>query len=221
MKKLSKSQIASLSWAIRKFNEQIEWAEKLGGYVLPEKIKYQDMKDLINSPTDVTSIVKDLSSLDIKKYKKDEGVKIPTFNPESEEVVKQQAVAKLQKNVVSDSDKYRVPTMGAETSSFAKAQIKNILSRKGYKESTKNIAKANYELEKAKIYKENYMKAMEREFKGFKDYDKVVEEMKKTDPLTFYKLVSGTNLEDIKYIYSAQHRRLYFQEQKDIWLAEE
>ena len=101
--------------------------------------------------------------------------------------------------------------MGSQRVKEINAQIKNIKlieSKVGYEFKNlvtrlHNIGRSDYSMRKAITYKENYFSMLEKAYKNFDNYDKLVTKLETfKNPLSFYEYLSQNELlADITYMY--------------------
>lgn len=87
-------------------------------------------------------------------------------------------------------------------------RLKQIESKKGYefknlKNRIQNIGTSDYSMRKAITYRENYFSMIEKAYKNFDNYDKLVNKLETfKNPLSFYEFLSQNELlADITYMY--------------------
>lgn len=98
--------------------------------------------------------------------------------------------------------------MGSPRVSEIKAQIKNLKSietKKGYefnrlRNRINNLGRSDYNWKKAIVYRNNYIKTMEK-YKNFSNYNKLMEKLESVkNPLEFYDKIKNFEFEsDISY----------------------
>ena len=110
-----------------------------------------------------------------------------------------------------DSSGYSRAQMG---SNEAKELMRTLESFKNLETASKEVLKnikirlkifgaSDYDMKKAMIYKENYMTMLEKTYKNFKNYDKLVEKLNSYEnPLAFWEFIKEYELlRDIEYMY--------------------
>ena len=101
--------------------------------------------------------------------------------------------------------------MGSQRVKEIKAQIENlrqIEKKSGYefkelKRRIKNVGKSDYLMRKALIYRENYFTMLEKTYKNFDNYEKLIAKLETfKNPKSFYEFISQNELlADIDYMY--------------------
>lgn len=85
--------------------------------------------------------------------------------------------------------------------------LQRIQTREQYEDYMKNLKKAmspNYELERMRLYKRNYISAMEKEFGDSEEWKDIKMKIRMMKPEDFVKKVNQDDAMEIKFIYDPQ-----------------
>ena len=206
-----------LGQAIAQFNKKINalQAEERKLY-LPDIIDYTEKKETIVTRNELNRFIKSLKRFSLEGaeelYKTEAGEEITKW--EHKELLTQARIAKnrlqaeLTKLEEPMENGYSRVQMGSQQAKQIKRQIENLSeleNKKGYefkrlKERIKNIGTTDYTMRKAIIYRENYLKEMEK-YSHFENYDKLMLRMKAiTNPIKFFEFVSVNEItQDLTY----------------------
>lgn len=223
-----------LGKAVSDFNKKInELQTEENKLYLPEKIEYKEAKENITTRSELNRIINSL-----RRFKREGAEELYTTEAgeqitkwERRELGIQSRIAQTrlrlelkELNKPLESGFSRVQ-MGSTRSREIEAQIKNlkqIENKKGYefkrlKERIQNIGRSDYIMKKAMIYRENYLKEMEK-YSHFDNYDKLMTKLNSIqNPVSFYEYVSKNELtQDLTYqsdqYYSQQEFNRFVEE---------
>lgn len=85
--------------------------------------------------------------------------------------------------------------------------LQRIQTKQQYNDYMRNLKKAmspNYELERKRLYKRNYISAMEKEFGDPKQWADIKNKIRSMNPDKFIELVNSDDAMEIKFVYDAQ-----------------
>ena len=223
-----------LGKAVSDFNKKInELQTEENKLYLPEKIEYKEAKENITTRSELNRIINSL-----RRFKREGAEELYTTEAgeqitkwERRELGIQSRIAQTrlrlelkELNKPLESGFSRVQ-MGSTRVREIEAQIKNlkqIENKKGYefkrlKERIQNIGRSDYIMKKAMIYRENYLKEMEK-YSHFDNYDKLMTKLNSIqNPVSFYEYVSKNELtQDLTYqsdqYYSQQEFNRFVEE---------
>ena len=194
-----------LSYAVRQFNKTISELEALDKNVLPEEFKYTELRDNIYSRRELNRIIKAL-----RRFSKPSQQKL--VKTTSGEVLTKWEYSELQKaqkrsivNItdeareIIDSDTNIMGDVEFKRLSRTRESIEDLFNRRGTefrrtKQRTETWGKADYELWRASIFRENYMNALE-EMSSFKNYKLLRDKLESIEnPISFYNYVKQSNI---------------------------
>lgn len=215
-----------LGKAVKEFNRKIERLEALEEKsYLPSKINYQDTKENIATRSELNRILNSLRRF--KKegaediYETQAGEKITNW--ERKELAIQSRISSFRlKNELKalnrplDNGFSRVQ-MGSQRNREIEAKlnkIKKIESLKGYefdrlRSQLKNWGSSDYEMKKAIVYRDNYMRELQK-YSHLDNYEALMKQLKNlSNPIKFYEFMSRNELTvDLTY----QSDQFYTQE---------
>lgn len=206
-----------LGRAVSDFNKKInELQAEENRLYLPETINYTEAKENITTRSELNRLINSL-----RRFKKEGAEELYTTEA-GEEITKwerrelgiQSRIAQTrlrselkELNKPLESGFSRVQ-MGSQRAREIEAQLKNlkqIENKKGYefrrlKERIQNVGTSDYTFKKATIYRENYIKEMEK-YSHLDNYDKIVEKFNSLkNPVKFYEYMSKNELtQDLTY----------------------
>ena len=223
-----------LGKAVSDFNKKInELQTEENKLYLPEKIDYKEAKENVKTRSELNRIINSL-----RRFKREGAEELYTTEAgeqitrwERRELGIQSRIAQTRLRAeLKDLNKplesgFSRVQMGSTRSREIEAQIKNlkqIENKKGYefkrlKERIQNIGRSDYIMKKAMIYRENYLKEMEK-YSHFDNYDKLMAKLNSIqNPVSFYEYVSKNELtQDLTYqsdqYYSQQEFNRFVEE---------
>lgn len=223
-----------LGKAVSDFNKKInELQTEENKLYLPEKIDYKEAKENVKTRSELNRIINSL-----RRFKRESAEELYTTEAgeqitrwERRELGIQSRIAQTRLRAeLKDLNKplesgFSRVQMGSTRSREIEAQIKNlkqIENKKGYefkrlKERIQNIGRSDYIMKKAMIYRENYLKEMEK-YSHFDNYDKLMAKLNSIqNPVSFYEYVSKNELtQDLTYqsdqYYSQQEFNRFVEE---------
>lgn len=206
-----------LGKAVSDFNKKInELQAEENNLYLPDLINYKEAKENITTRSELNRIINSL-----RRFKRDGAEELYTTESgeqitkwERRELGIQSRIAQTrlraelkELNKPLESGFSRVQ-MGSQRAREIEAQIKNlkqIETKKGYefkrlKERIQNIGTSDYIFKKATIYRENYIKEMEK-YSHLDNYEKLVEKFNTLkNPINFFEFMSKNELtQDLTY----------------------
>lgn len=208
----SRSDYLKLSYAVRQFNKKISELETLDKNVLPEEFKYTELRDSIYSRRELNRVIKAL-----RRFSKSSQQKL--VKTSSGEVLTKWEYSELQKaqkrSIINITDQAReiidsdTNVMGdAEFKKLSRTResIEDLFNRRGTefrrtKRRTETWGKADYELWRASIFRENFMNALD-EMSSFKNYKLLKEKLESIEnPISFYNYVKQSNILSDLFLY--------------------
>ena len=215
-----------LGKAVKEFNRKIERLEALEEKsYLPSKINYQDTKENITTRSELKRILNSLRRFknegaeDI--YETQAGEKITNWERKELAIQSRIASSRLKNELKAlnrplDNGFSRVQ-MGSQRNREIEAKlnkIKKIESLKGYefdrlRSQLKNWGSSDYEMKKAIVYRDNYMRELQK-YSHLDNYDALMKQLKNlSNPIKFYEFMSRNELTvDLTY----QSDQFYTQE---------
>lgn len=223
-----------LGKAVSDFNRKINelQAEERKLY-LPENIDYKEIKESITTRNELNRILNSL-----RRFKREGAEELYTTQA-SEEMTKwerrelgiQSRIAQNRlRNELKELNRplengYSRAEMGSLRVREIESQIKNlkqIETKKGYEfkrlsNRIKNIGTSDYVMKKAIVYRDNYLREMEK-YSHFENYDKLINKLKSiSNPVSFFDFVSKNELtQDLTYqsdqYYSQQEFNRFIEE---------
>lgn len=213
----SRSDAMKLSHAVRNFNKKINELQKEENKLyLPDTIEYKETKENITTRKELNRFIKSLKRFSLEGaedlYTTEAGEQITKW--ERKELGIQRGIAKrrlkkeLQAELTPTNNGFSKAQMGSLRYRELQAQIKNldkIETATGYefnrlKRRIQNIGTSDYVMRKSIIYRENYIKVMER-YENFENYEKLMNRLKAIkNPINFFDYVSKNELtQDLTY----------------------
>lgn len=206
-----------LGKAVSNFNKKInELQAEENKLYLPDTINYTEAKENITTRSELNRLINSLRRF------KNEGAEDLYVTQAGEEITKwerrelgiQSRIAQIRlKNELKDLNKplsegFSRVQMGSQRAREIESQLKNlkqIENKKGYefkrlKERIQNIGTSDYIMKKAIVYRENYVKEMEK-YSHLDNYEKLVEKFNSLkNPVSFYEYMSQNELtQDLTY----------------------
>ena len=210
----TRSDYARLSHAVREFNKTIAELEKLNKNYLPEGFNYKELRDSIYSRSELNRIIKSLKRF-TANTKEQAIVTIPSGEEiskwEYKELKKAMRRATLritdQARKIIDDDRNVIGDVEFKRLLRTKESIEDLFNRSGseFKRTrgrTLAWGKKDFELYRADIFRQSYMKALE-EMSSYKNYDLLVKELEGIkNPVEFYNYISKSEiLKDLFLFY--------------------
>lgn len=206
-----------LGKAVSDFNKKInELQAEENKLYLPDTINYSEAKENITTRSELNRLINSLRRF------KNEGAEDLYVTQAGEEITKwerrelgiQSRIAQTRlKNELKNLNKplsegFSRVQMGSQRAREIESQLKNlkqIENKKGYefkrlKERIQNIGTSDYIMKKAIVYRENYVKEMEK-YSHLDNYEKLVEKFESLkNPVKFYEYMSQNELtQDLTY----------------------
>ena len=243
MIKWKKEDERNLKKAVSIFNKNVKRLNKMNKdkSFIPSEIDYERTKDLITTRAELNRVLNSLSRFKGKKaYKKvtlPSGEELTNWEKREIEIQKRNAIRRIKKRMseIENTKKeyfekdmkrmgdleYRqlegtlknIQNFGKKKSKLNKEkQLENFNERK---KMIENWGSSDFEMRKAIIYRENYLKMLESDYSGFDNYEKLVEKIKSyKNPISFYNDLrntkDGEKLADIKYMYDTNEMQKIF-----------
>lgn len=212
--KWTRSDYMRLSHAVRSFNKKVRELESLDQDYLPDIYNYKELRDSIYSRRELNRMIKSLKRFTTKESQQ-RMVVIPSgeeiSNWEYSELKKamKRATTRItdQAREIIDTDRNVIGDVEFKRLLRTKESIEDLFNRSGTefrrtRERTFKWGKNDFELYRADIFRENFMKALEQ-LETYKNIDLLINELEKiTNPIQFYKYVSQSEiLKDLFLFY--------------------
>lgn len=208
----SRGDYQKLSYAVRQFNKTISELESLDKNVLPEEFKYSELRDSIYSRRELNRVIKAL-----RRFTKPSQQKL--VQTTSGEIITRWEFSELKKaqrratlnvtdqareiiddntNVMGDSEFKKLLR--------TKESIEDLFNRRGTefrrtKERTQSWGKADYDLWRASIFRENFMNSLE-EMSSYNNYKLLKDKLESIEnPIQFYNYVKQSNILSDLFLY--------------------
>lgn len=223
-----------LGKAVKEFNRKIDRLQALEEKsYLPSKIDYQEAKENIATRSELNRILKSLRRFKTEGaeelYTTKAGEEISRWE-RNELAIQSRITSRRLKNELKALDRplengFSRAEMGSQRPREIEAKlnkIKKIEELKGYEfkrlqEQLKNWGTSDYEMKKAIIYRDNYMRELEK-YSHLDNYDVLMKQLKNiSNPLRFYEFMSRNELtQDLTY----QSDQFYTQEAFNSFIEE-
>ena len=192
---------------------------------MPSKIEYKDIKEDIATRSELNRVLKSLRRFKEKGaeelYRTKAGEEITKWERKELGIQQRITTSRLKRELESLNkplaNGYSRTQMGSERAREIEAKlskIRKIEELKGYEfkqlsKQLKTWGVSDYEMKKAIIYRDNYMKELEK-YSHLDNYDKLMQELKKlSNPISFFNFMSKNELtQDLTY----QSDQFYTQE---------
>lgn len=223
-----------LGKAVSDFNRKINelQAEERKLY-LPENIEYKEIKESITTRNELNRILNSL-----RRFKREGAEELYTTQAGEEMTKWERRELGIQSRIAQNrlrnelkelnrplENGYSRAEMGSLRVREIESQIKNlkqIETKKGYEfkrlsDRIKNIGTSDYVMKKAIVYRDNYLREMEK-YSHFENYDKLINKLKSiSNPVSFFDFVSKNELtQDLTYqsdqYYSQQEFNRFIEE---------
>lgn len=208
----SRGDYQKLSYAVRQFNKTISELESLDKNVLPEEFKYSELRDSIYSRRELNRVIKAL-----RRFTKPSQQKL--VQTTSGEIITRWEFSELKKaqkratlnvtdqareiiddntNVMGDSEFKKLLR--------TKESIEDLFNRRGTefrrtKQRTQSWGKADYDLWRASIFRENFMNSLE-EMSSYNNYKLLRDKLESIEnPIQFYNYVKQSNILSDLFLY--------------------
>ena len=200
-----------LGQAVAKFNKKInELNREEKKLYLPETINYKEAKENITTRRELNRLINSL-----RRFQR-EGAEDLYTTQSGEEITKwERAELGIQSRIAQTRLQNELKTLNEPTESgFSRAQmgsmrvreinaqiknLKNIESVVGYefnrlRERLSRMGTSDYSMKKAIVFRENYLKEMEK-YSHFDNYEKLMKKLRSfTNPVSFFNFVSQNEL---------------------------
>ena len=206
--KWTRSDYAKLSSAVRQFNKEkskLEKIEKDTSY-LPDTKMYQELKERIVSRRELNRVINSLKRFSLEKNQEmittPAGEEITRWEYKEINYAKRRAIRNLTiekmkiemgRESIGMGDK-RIREIDSTIKSFGKLETKKGSDFNRIKNRILTEGTSDRELYKAKIFQENYYKALE-DLKNFDNYDLLIKELNKyKNPISFYNRIQQSSV---------------------------
>lgn len=201
----TRSDYQKLSYAVRKFNEKINELEALELDYLPEQYNYSDLRDSIYSRRELNRIIKGLNRFTTKESQQ----RMITL-PSGEEITRWE-YSELKKAMRRSQDRIGEMARGLVENYNVmgdkefkqllrtKESIQDLFNRSGYEfrrtaGRTATWGKTDYELYRAGIFRENFMKAL-KQMRNYKNYKLLKQKLESIEnPIGFYNYIKQSDI---------------------------
>lgn len=203
----------SLGRAVANFNRKINKIKtEENKLYLPDEINFRDIKDNIKTRRELNRVMQNLRSFNKEAaeelYINEAGETMTKWEKDIIERNIQTGIRRLNKEL-RQVDRNKYPFETAEEKNI-KQRIKNLKKFENVKgidfeilkKRAFNIGRADYNMKKAILYKENYLKVLKDHYQNFDNYDKLMKYLEKfKNPIRFFERIKATGNENIVDIY--------------------
>lgn len=210
----NRSDYGKLSYAVRMFNKKVRELESLDKNVLPEEFNYQELKNTIYSRKELNRVIKALRRFSInesqqKTIKLEGGEEITKWEYSELKKAQKRAISTIQERAkgIVESDTNVIGDLEFKQLMRTKESIEDLFNRLGSEfrrtaKRTLSWGKKDYELWRASVFRENYMKALE-EMSNYDNYELLVKKLKSIEnPIKFYEYIQQSDiLQDLFLFY--------------------
>lgn len=201
----TRSDYAKLSHAVRKFNEKINELEALELDYLPQQYNYSDLRDSIYSRRELNRIIKGLN-----RFTTRESQQRMVALPSGEEITRWE-YSELKKAMKRSQDRIGEMARGLVENYNVmgdkefkqllrtKESIQDLFNRSGYEFKrtagrTATWGKTDYELYRAGIFREDFMKAL-KQMRNYKHYKLLKQKLDSIEnPIAFYNYIKQSDI---------------------------
>lgn len=210
-----------LEKAVSDFNKKINELEKTeSASYLPEKIDAREMRQKIITKNELTRYLRDLRRFSEKGQEElfvaESGEQFTKWEAQSLQKQANIRIKKLTQDLkpyqVKDEHGHTKVQMGnteARAIQFNIDRLKNLFKTKNENEKLdrlKNYIRStgtlDFTLKKSRVYKENYLKVIRKNYQGFDGYKELIAKLRTTPPVEFYQMLKDLddiNIEDVQY----------------------
>ena len=191
-----------LERAVNRFNRIVREMEKQG-YEVPDRVKYNELRDHIDSRNELEAVIDSLKSINERTIKEqitlNSGEKISLY--EYNEALRKKDVAernlyiemnKIQSARALSENKYMGEERITEIQDTLESLDKTFNSKESLERMSKRLAfigRKDYELARNKLFRDNFLKSLDN-IKNFDNYDVLKKELNKIkNPNKFYDFV--------------------------------
>lgn len=243
--KWKKEDERNLRKAVSDFNKKVRTLNKSrkNASYLPSEIDYEGTKDLIATRSELNRVINSLGRFKgkeaFKKVTLKSGETLTNWEKKEIGFQKRQAIRRINKRMaeirssrpeyftqgmkrMGDEEYRKLESTLKAIKEYGEKKIPTKVSKErqaeilsAAKERIENWGSADFEMRRAITYNENYMTMLEKDYSGFKNYDKVMEYMKSfQNPLKLYPKIKnaedGVKLADISYMYdNNEHQKMF------------
>lgn len=203
----------SLGKAVANFNRKINRIKtEENKLFLPDEINFRDIKENITTRKELNRVIQNLRAFNKEGaenlYENEAGEQMTNWEKEILESNIKTGIRRLNKEL-RQIDKTKHPFETAEEKNIKQRinRLKNFQNVKGFdfeilKKRAFNIGRADYNMRKAIVYKENYLKVLKDHYQNFDNYDKLMKYLEKfKNPIRFFERIEATGNENIVDIY--------------------
>lgn len=203
----------SLGKAVANFNRKINRIKtEENELFLPDEINFRDIKENITTRKELNRVIQNLRAFNKEGaenlYENEAGEQMTNWEKEILESNIKTGIRRLNKEL-RQIDKTKHPFETAEEKNIKQRinRLKNFQNVKGFdfeilKKRAFNIGRADYNMRKAIVYKENYLKVLKDHYQNFDNYDKLMKYLEKfKNPIRFFERIEATGNENIVDIY--------------------
>ena len=210
----NRSDYAKLSYAVRQFNKKVNELEQMGVEYTPEEYNYKDLKSDIYSRKELNRIIKSLKRFSTRETQQ-RLIEIPSgekiTNWEYQELKKAQKrasnyITEKARGIV-ESDTNVMGDREFRQLMRTKESISDLFGRSGNdfkitKERALAWGRSDYELRRADVFRDNFMKALD-EMKNYDNFNVLYNKLKSIkNPVQFYNYIQQSEtLQDIFLYY--------------------
>ena len=211
--KWTRSDYMKLYHAVKGFNQKVRELEDLDNTYLPEAFNYKELRDSIYSRRELNRMIKSL-----KRFSTRESQQARVIIPSGEEISKweyselKKAMKRSTERItdqarkIIDTERNVIGDVEFKKLLRTKESIEDLFNRTGSefrrtKIRAMNWARNDFELWRADIFRENFMKAL-GQLETFEHVDLLIKKLEKiTNPISFYNYVSRSEVLKDLFLY--------------------
>ena len=217
----------SLGKAVANFNRKINKIKtEENKLYLPDEINFKDIKENILTRRELDRVIQNLRAFNKKGaeelYQNEAGENMTIWEKDIIQSEINTGLRRLNKELRQvDRSKYPFETAHEKDIKKQINNLKKFQTSKGFefselKRRAYNQGRADLEMRKAIVYRDNYMKVLKDHYKNFDNYDKLIKYLKRfKNPIRFYNVMKNTgdeNIVDIYMIYDPDMAQAQFNE---------
>lgn len=208
----TRSDYARLSYAVRQFNKKVSELEKLEDNVAPPMFDYSDVKENIYSRKELNRVISSLKRISRESQQRiietPAGEKITQWEFSELKKAQKRSVSRIQekaREIIEDENS----VMGDKEFKQlmrTRESIEDLFNRVGSEfrrtaERTLNWGKKDYDLKRAAIYRENFMRALD-EMSTYRNFNLLKNKLKSIEnPIQFYNYVKKSDILSDLFIF--------------------
>lgn len=216
----------TLGRAVANFNKKLNRIKtEENKLYLPEEINFREVKENILTRRELNRVIQNLRSFNKEGaeelYRNDAGEEMTKWEKNIIQNEIKTGIRRLNKELREvDRNKYPFETAMERDIKKQINNLKKFQTSKGFdfkelKRRAYNQGRADMEMRKAIVYKNNYMRVLRDHYQNFDNYDKLMKYLNRfTNPISFYNIMEnvGENIVDIYMIYEPDMAQNQFNE---------